>query len=164
MNLCFQIHIFCYQFEVYIVDLTRYSRFIEEIYGGALMEKKNVSLTAAEWNVMECLWEKSPQTLMQLVSALRERVGWAKSTTTTMLSRMKKKEIISCVETGKPRRYTPAVKREDAVEQETRSFMNRVFRGSVGMMINTLVEQQNLTPEEIQELYAILQRAGGEKK
>lgn len=129
-----------------------------------MAEKKNISLTAAEWNVMECLWEESPQTLMQLVSALRERVGWAKSTTTTMLSRMEKKSLVVCGETEKPRRYTPAVKREDAVEQETRSFMKRVFQGSVGMMMNTLVEQQDLTPEEIHQLYVILQKAEGEKK
>lgn len=113
---------------------------------------------------MECLWETSPQTLMQLVSALRERVGWAKSTTTTMLSRMEKKSLVVCEETAKPRRYTPAVKREDAVERETRSFMDRVFRGSVGMMMNTLVKQQDLTPEEIHQLYVILQKAEGEKK
>ena len=128
------------------------------------MEKKNVTLTPAEWNVMECLWEESPQTLMQLVSALRERVGWAKSTTTTMLSRMEKKGMVTCGETEKPRRYTPAVRREDAVEQETHSFINRVFQGSVGMMMNTLVEQQDLTPEEIHQLYAILQKAEGGKK
>lgn len=83
-------------------------------------------MTAAEWNVMECLWEESPQTLMQLVSALRERVGWVKSATATMLSKMEKKGLVVCGETEKPRRYTPAVKREDAVEQETRSLMDRV--------------------------------------
>lgn len=129
-----------------------------------MAENVDVTLTAAEWNVMECLWTQSPQTLMQLVAALRERAGWAKSTTTTMLSRMEKKGLLICEADAKPRRYAPAVRREDAVKQETRSFVDRVFRGSVGMMMNTLVKQQDLTQEEIHQLYAILQKAEGEQK
>lgn len=40
-----------------------------------------IHLTTSEWNVLDCLWEKSPQTVMELVAVLREKVGWAKSTT-----------------------------------------------------------------------------------
>ena len=47
-----------------------------------------VHLTGSEWNVLSCLWERSPQTVMELVAELREQVGWAKSTTITTLRRM----------------------------------------------------------------------------
>lgn len=124
------------------------------------MPKENVNLTAAEWNVMECLWEESPQTAMQLVAQLQQRIGWAKSTTMTMLSRMEKKELLLCTDLEKPRHYTPAIRREDAVRQETKSFVRRVFQGSVGMMMSSLVEQQELTKEEINQLYTILKQAG----
>lgn len=123
------------------------------------MPKENVNLTAAEWNVMECLWEESPQTAMQLVAQLQQKIGWAKSTTMTMLSRMEKKELLLCTDLEKPRRYTTAIRREDAVRQETKSFVRRVFRGSVGMMMSSLVEQQELTKEDINQLYAILKHA-----
>ena len=36
-----------------------------------------VHLTGSEWNVLSCLWERSPQTVMELVAELREQVGWA---------------------------------------------------------------------------------------
>ena len=50
-----------------------------------------VRIKNSEWNVLSCLWEKSPQTVMQLVARLRETVGWAKSTTITTLRRMEEK-------------------------------------------------------------------------
>ena len=42
-----------------------------------------LTLTNSEWYVLDCLWERSPMTVMELVSALHEKVGWAKSTTIT---------------------------------------------------------------------------------
>lgn len=128
------------------------------------MPGENVNLTAAEWNVMECLWQEAPQTAMQLVAQLHGRVGWAKSTTMTMLTRMEKKELLTCTGAEKPKHYVPAIRREDAVRQETKSFVQRVFRGSVGMMMSSLVEQQKLTKDEIDQLYAILKKAEEEVK
>ena len=53
-----------------------------------------IHLTTSEWNVLDCLWEKSPQTVMELVAVPREKVGWAKSTTITTLRRMEEKGLV----------------------------------------------------------------------
>ena len=74
-----------------------------------------MTLTNAEWSVMECLWEKSPQTVVQLAHALRERAGWAKSTSSTMVTRMAAKGLLRVDEGGKARLYSPAVERKEAV-------------------------------------------------
>ena len=127
------------------------------------MEK--IHLTGSEWNVLECLWENNPQTVMQLVARLGERVGWAKSTTITMLRRMEEKGLVHCEIIGKGKSYTPAVEQEIAVISETRSFLNRIYRGSVGLMLSAMAERQELSREEIAELREILARADkkGEK-
>ncbi len=127
------------------------------------MEK--IHLTGSEWNVLECLWENNPQTVMQLVARLGESVGWAKSTTITMLRRMEEKGLVHCEIIGKGKSYTPAVEQEIAVISETRSFLNRIYRGSVGLMLSAMAERQELSREEIAELREILARADkkGEK-
>ncbi len=117
---------------------------------------EQIHLTASEWNVLSCLWEKSPQTVMQLVAALRESVGWAKSTTITTLRRMEEKGLVVWESDGKAKRYAPAVEREAAVVSETQSFLNRVYRGSVGLMMSAMVRRQELSEEELAELRAIL--------
>ena len=120
---------------------------------------ENIKLTGSEWSVLDCLWEKSPQTVMQLVARLGERAGWAKSTTITTLRRMEEKGLVRCEVIGKGKSYTPAVEREQAVIFETRSFLERVYRGSVGLMMSAMARRQELSPEEITELREILAQA-----
>ncbi len=122
---------------------------------------KGVKLTASEWNVLTCLWEDSPRTVMQLVADLSERVGWAKSTTITTLHRMEEKGLLRCEQTGRGKSYRPAVEQEQAVIAETHSFLDRVYQGSVGLMMSAMAKRQELTREEVAELRAILDRIEG---
>ena len=96
---------------------------------------------------------------MELVAALGERVGWAKSTTITTLRRMEEKGLVRWDTVGKAKSYTPAVEREEAVVSETRSFLDRVYRGSVGLMMSTMARRQELTEEDLRELREILREA-----
>ena len=116
-------------------------------------------LTPTEWAVLECLWTQAPQTLMQLVAQLKQSMGWAKSTTTTMVRRMEEKELIASRPNGRGKDFYPNVNREQAVMQETRSFLKRVYGGSVRLMMSAMAEQKQLTQEEIDALYAILKEA-----
>ena len=121
------------------------------------MEEKNIILQPSEWLICEKLWEESPRTLVQLYHALEEDPGWSKSTVNTLLSRMLEKGIVAYEEGGKARQYYPKIKREEAAFAETRSLIQKVYRGSVGMMMRTLLQEHALSEAEIQELYQILQ-------
>ena len=68
---------------------------------------KDIHVTDSEWYVLDCLWQQSPQTAMELVEALSRRVGWAKSTTLTTLRRMEAKGLLAGETVGRSRRYTP---------------------------------------------------------
>ena len=46
-----------------------------------------------------------------------------------------------------------------AVRGETRSFLDKVYRGSVGLMVSALAEDKALSKQEIDELYEILRKA-----
>ncbi len=119
----------------------------------------NINLTNSEWYVLDCLWERSPMTVMELVAALGDRPGWAKSTTITTLRRMEDKGLVRCNLEGRTKHYTPAVSRDQAARRETRSFLDKVYRGSVGLMMSALAEDRALSKAEIDELYEILRKA-----
>lgn len=124
---------------------------------------KEIRLNPGEWNVMECLWQRSPQIGSDIVGDLKERVGWSRSTTLTMLRRMTEKGLIECSEDSGIRMYIPLVNREDAVRKETSDFLNRVYHGSISLLMSTFVKKQELTDEEIEELYDILRQVKGER-
>lgn len=122
------------------------------------MEHKAAALSPAEWRIMESLWER-PKTLMELVRELGVSMGWAKSTIATMLYRMEDKKFIAYDTPGRAKVYRPVLQRQTAVAEQTNSLLHRAYHGSVGLLMNTLVETSGLSKTDIQELYAILQKA-----
>ena len=116
-------------------------------------------LTPAEWHLMESLWESAPRTGRELIEDMKLRQGWSRSTTLTMLRRMSEKGQIAYSDDEEVRTYTPLIPREEALHQETDSFLRRAYNGSVAMMVSAMTRKQELSREEIQELYEILRQA-----
>jgi len=118
-------------------------------------------LTQQEWLVMEVLW-KEPATLMELVRILeQDPPGWAKSTTATMIRRMEAKGLITHDTQGRAKVFRAAIDKQAAALAETRSLLDRAFSGSLGLLVNTMVREQGISKEELQELYDILKQAEG---
>ena len=59
------------------------------------------------------------------------------------------------------KQFFAALRRRDAVLDETRSFLNRIYRGSVGSMLKELIRSGAIGQKELDELRRILQE--GEK-
>ena len=116
-------------------------------------------VSGAEWNIMESLWAYSPKVGSQIVSDMQKRTGWSRSTTLTMLRRMTEKGLISCEDNGQMKTYSPLVAREDAVKSETESFLNRVYNGSISMLVSAFADRNRLSKEDIEELRKILDEA-----
>ena len=117
------------------------------------------TLTPAEWNLMECLWESAPRSGREAVEYMKESVGWSRSTTLTMLRRMSEKGVIECSDEDGVKVYYPLVPRDAAVQRETNSFLSRVYQGSISTMMNAITRKQRLSRAEIDELYAIIRQA-----
>ena len=117
------------------------------------------TIYASDWKVMERLWEQSPQTLMQLVHTLSKEVGWSKSTVATMVKRMEAKGLLRFEEGGKARLIYPTLTRQEASRSETNGLIDKVYKGSPGLLMASLIEQNEFTQEEIDELYAMLKKA-----
>lgn len=116
-------------------------------------------VTPTEWHLMECLWEIGPCTGREAVDYLTAHVGWSRSTTLTLLRRMTEKGLVSCRDDRGLKTYSADLRREDAVRQETDSFLNRVYHGSLSKMLVALTEKTPLSRQEIHELYDILKDA-----
>ena len=125
------------------------------------MPTENINLTAAEWSVMECLWEKSPRTGREVTQYLEEKSGWNRSTTLTLLSRLDAKGAVKGNCEGSKKTFSAALKREDAAMHETEDFLSRVYHGSLSMMVSSLTKKQALPQTEIDKLYAMLKELEG---
>lgn len=117
-----------------------------------------VSLSDGEWKLMYKLWEEPSRTIAQLTAALQPETGWSKHTVITMLNRLEGKGAVSH-DGGTPRHYSATLAKEDAARAETRSFLDKVYGGRLGLMMSAMVDSQALTQQDIDELTAILEKA-----
>ena len=120
------------------------------------MNEKNLTLTEAEWTVMECLWEKSPRTGRETVAWLERKMGWSRSTTLTMLRRLEANGAVAGDTEGELKTFRPLIAREEVAIRETENLLDRVYKGSLSLLVSNLTKKQTLPQKEIDELYAIL--------
>lgn len=122
------------------------------------MSEHSINLTEAEWTVMECLWENPSMSGRKLTEALESSMGWNRSTTLTLLRRLVAKGAVREGKEGGKKSFHPELKREDAVLKETKNFLGRLYKGSLSLMVSSFTQKQALSKEDMEELYALLER------
>lgn len=121
----------------------------------------NYNISEAEWKVMECLWEESNLTLRQIVDKL-EDTNWSYTTIRTMVTRLMEKGVVDA-DKSQPSsfKYFAVAREKDCKIEEARSFLSRVFDGSIAMMVSTLAKQEVLSEKEVKELKKIIDNIEG---
>ena len=111
---------------------------------------------------MEVVWEDPPVTAQRVSEVLGEREQWKPQTVKTLLARLVKKGVLAYESEGRRFRYTPAIRRDEAVAAETESFLDRISRGSLVPALQHLVQTTRaLEAEEIKALRELLKLKGG---
>ena len=114
-------------------------------------------ISEAEWEVMKISWKRSPASAQEIIDALAGR-DWHPKTVKTLLNRLVKKCALGFHKEGRAYLYHPLVTENDCVAAESKSFLDRVFGGSLQPMLAHFVQHQKLSPREIAELKSLLKR------
>lgn len=113
-------------------------------------------ISAAEWEVMNVLWEQAPLTATEVFGRLPAGHGWKAKTVNTFLTRLVKKRALRLTRRHDLNAYVPAITREACVADEGASFLHRVFKGAAGPLVMHFCEHADLSEAEIAELQALL--------
>lgn len=120
-------------------------------------------LTDREAQIMGVLWERARATAEEVRAALPDRPH--DSTVRTLLRVLKQKGYVKI--TGRqPAVYVPVVARKEAQHKAARRLVDRLFGGSADALVLRLLEEEHLTPEQLEQLrkeYASQRRKGGRK-
>jgi BlaI family penicillinase repressor len=81
----------------------------------------------------------------------------------TLLRRLMDKGAVSVTGGANRWLYAPAVDRERCVAQETRGFLDRMFRGALLPLVAHCLEHQKLSKKELNDLRAMLDEAEEKK-
>lgn len=113
---------------------------------------KSPTLTEAELRLMEVLWDRGPSTVGDVLQALPKRLGLAYSTVLTTLRILERKGYLRHKKAGRAFVYAPRVDRGAARRSTIRYLVSRFFDGSHGSLVMNVLENEELTPEELARL------------
>ncbi|HZI33154.1 MAG TPA: BlaI/MecI/CopY family transcriptional regulator [Candidatus Binatia bacterium] len=115
-------------------------------------------ISDAEWAIMKICWSRSPVTAQAIIDQLVAQDDWHPKTVKTLLNRLVKKRALGFQKDGRAYRYHPLVPERDCISAESKSFLDRVFGGSLKPMLAHFVASRQLSPAEIDELKMLLKQ------
>ncbi|GAB3342120.1 BlaI/MecI/CopY family transcriptional regulator [Marilutibacter aestuarii] len=116
-----------------------------------------MKISEAESIVMELLWRSAPMAAEGVVEALGDRQQWQEPTIKTLLNRLLKKGAITAEKDGRRYLYSPVLRREDWVQEESEGMLARLFEGRVAPLVAHFSQQRKLSAKDVRELRALLE-------
>ena len=104
----------------------------------------------SELKILEILWEEGDTTAKRIAEILRDKIGWSKTTTYTVIKKCIDKDAIS---RNEPDFVCHAlVSREQAQEAETTMLIDKMFGGMPDQLVLSVLQRKKLSAKEIKRL------------
>lgn len=113
-------------------------------------------ISEAEFEVMKIVWKYAPVSTNEITEKLMQTSSWSPKTIQTLIKRLVNKGALTYEKRSRVFVYTPLVGEHEYVTQERDSFLQRFFNGDVSAMLNTFIEDDKLSVEDIDDLRALL--------
>ena len=122
-------------------------------------DQSRPELTEAEWIIMKVVWENEPCAAGTVQEALEESKDWAYSTVKTTMDRMVNKSLLKITKIRNLQLFSSAVSQEDAKKGEFRKMLKRAFDGALTPMMQFLLQQEDLSKDDLSQLREFLDNA-----
>lgn len=122
----------------------------------------DIRFTTRELDVMTVLWDRGPSTVAEVRRALDDELAY--TTVLTVLRILEEKGHVGHTTEGRAHRYRPLVEREAAGGSALRRLTERLFSGSPELLLTRLVEDEDLSEEELRRMRDLLAERLGEEE
>ena len=116
------------------------------------MRRPSLTLTPQELEIMKVVWSRGHARVRDVYEALLEQRKIAYTTVMTMMNVLEKKGHLRKKAEGRSFLYRPTRPQQKVVGSMVREFVQRVFGGSAAPLLAHLVDEERLTPEDLDAL------------
>ena len=116
------------------------------------MKKAKSTLTGQELEIMKVVWKLGTPTVRQVYEDLLKHRKVAYTTVMTMMNILETKGYLKKRQEDRAYVYRPSKPQKQVVRSMVRDFVNRVFNGSAEPLLVHLVEEHNLSREDLDEI------------
>jgi BlaI family penicillinase repressor len=122
------------------------------------VSRKIPQISEAEWEVMNTLWERAPQTATEVIGRLQERTDWKPKTVRTLLDRLVQKKAVGVNQNQRVYTFFPLYTQDGCQLAEAQTFLKRIYGGTFKSMLVQFIQEDALSDGEIKELRSILNK------
>jgi predicted transcriptional regulator len=112
--------------------------------------KKATMLTNAEHRIMEVIWARGSATVAEVVEALKGKDAY--TTILTLIRILKAKGYLSRRKEGRAHVFTPTVDRNTVARKAAHQLLSKFFAGSPSELVLSFLRDEELTPEELDQI------------
>ena len=116
------------------------------------MKKAKTTLTGQELEIMKVIWKLGTPTVRQVYETMLERRKVAYTTVMTMMNILETKGYLKKRRGERAFVYAPSRPEKQVIRAMVREFVDRVFNGAAEPLLLHLVEDDQLTKEELDEI------------
>ena len=120
----------------------------------------DIRFTQRELDVMSVLWDRGPSTVAEVRKALDDELAY--TTVLTVLRILEEKGHVGHTTEGRAHRYQPLVERSKAGGSALRRIKERLFGGSPELLLTRLVDDEDLSEDELRRMRDLLAERLGE--
>lgn len=121
--------------------------------------RKKTALTEVELELMTLLWRLGEGTVGQVQQALPKERALAYTSVSTMFRILEQKEIVGSRKEGRGHVYFPLLAKAEYEALSLNHLVQHVFDGTPSSLVKRLVEQGNLSEEDLSEIERILEQS-----
>jgi predicted transcriptional regulator len=119
-----------------------------------------IVLADREADLMEVLWDHGPSTVAEVRKTLEVRLAY--NTVLSILRTLESKGYVGHEEEGRAHRYVALAGREAARHSALRHLSAKLFKGSVELLLTSVVSDKKLSDEQVKRIRELLdQRSRG---
>jgi len=122
-----------------------------------MARKKSKTLTEAELELMNILWEKGEGTVQDVVDALSKRKSLAYTTVLTILHILEKKGYLKHRKISRAFVYYPVVERDEVSRRAVKDIMQKFFDDSPELIVLSVFENEKIDADELSRLKDIIE-------
>ena len=116
-------------------------------------------ISEAEFEVMKIVWKHAPISTNEITDILTKTTTWSPKTIQTLIKRLVTKGALTYEKQSRVFVYTPLVKQNEYIGQESTSFLNRYYDGDITAMLSAYIEDDRLSETDIDKLRSILSKS-----
>lgn len=113
-------------------------------------------ISNAELVVMQVLWQTPNISANEVVAALDNATEWHEKTVKTLLNRLVSKKALGFEKDGRAYLYYPLIAKHDYQQQQSRSFVERLFAGRVSPLVAGFAKQNKLNADDVAQLKQLI--------